>query len=71
MTTFRVLTLAAACGAVAWGGFQLSHMRAGVVTPPLADVLAAAGDESGLLASAAGANGSDRSYKISALSVFS
>ncbi|MEM7674488.1 MAG: MXAN_5808 family serine peptidase [Myxococcota bacterium] len=70
MTTFRVLTLAAVCGAVAWGGFQLSHMRAGVITPPLADVLAAAGDESGLLASAAGP-GSDRSYKISALSVFS
>ena len=70
MTKFRAIALAAACGVLAWGGYEVSHLRAGVASPPLADVLAAAGDESGLLASAASPNG-DRSYRISALSVFS
>ena len=70
MTKLRPIALAAACGALAWGGYEISHLRAGVATPPLADVLAAAGDESGLLASAA-SGGSERSYRISALSVFS
>ena len=70
MMKLRAIALAAACGVLAWGGYQLSHLRAGLATPPLADVLAAAGDESGLLANAA-SSGSDRSYRISALSVFS
>ncbi len=70
MTKLRSIALAAACGVLAWGGYQTSHLRADVATPPLADVLAAAGDESGLLASAA-SGGSERSYRISALSVFS
>ena len=64
------MALTAACGLMAWSGYKISHLRAGVETPPLADVLAAAGEESGFLASAAGAGG-DRSYRISALSVFS
>ena len=69
MMKFRAIALAAACGAFAWGGYQLSHLRAGVKTPPLADVLAAAGDESGLFANS-GNKGGDRGYRISALSVF-
>ncbi len=71
MTKLRAIALAAACGGFALAGYQLSHLRAGGEKPPLlSDVIAAAGGESGLFASAGNEEG-DRGYRISALSVFS
>lgn len=64
-----IFLVAIAC-ALAWGGYEVSHLRAGMRTAPFSEVLAAAGSEGGFLASADGSSG-DRNYRISSLSVFS
>jgi carboxyl-terminal processing protease len=65
----RSLGLVAACGLLGWAGYGVSLLRAGS-DAPISDVLAAAGDESGFLASGEASSGRDN-YRISALSVFS
>ncbi|MEQ8276649.1 MAG: MXAN_5808 family serine peptidase [Deltaproteobacteria bacterium] len=66
----KSLFLVAVCGALAWGGYEVSHLRAGMRAAPFSEVLAAAGGESGFLLGSDG-SGSDRNYRISSLSVFS
>jgi hypothetical protein len=67
----RSLSIALACCALAWGGYELSHLRARQGGGALPEVLAAAGGEGAqLLADASGGIGS-RGYRISSLSVFS
>ena len=66
----RVLMLAALCGAMMWGGYQASVLRAHSVSP-VREVLAAAGGQPGFFAGADDKGGSSDNYRISALSVFS
>jgi carboxyl-terminal processing protease len=71
MMHLRSLSIALACCALAWGGYELSHLRARQGGGALPEVLAAAGGEGAqLLADASGGIGS-RGYRISSLNVFS
>ena len=65
----RIFILAVLCGAMVWGGYQASVLRASTL-PPAGEVLAAAGGQPGFFAGAEGNSNSD-DYRISALSVFS
>lgn len=66
----RVITLATACLALAFGGWEVSHLRAGQAGAGLTEVLVAAGGEPGFI-SGGEVQSDDRSYRLSALSVFS
>ena len=66
----RVITLAIACLALAFGGWEVSNLRAGQAGAGLTEVLVAAGGEPGFI-SGGEVQSDDRSYRLSALSVFS
>ncbi|MCA9552828.1 MAG: PDZ domain-containing protein [Myxococcales bacterium] len=67
----RSLSIALACCVLAWGGYELSHLRARQGGGAIPEVLAAAGGEGAqLLADASGGVGG-RGYRISSLNVFS
>lgn len=68
--TLRTLFIAMACGLIGFGGYQVSHLRAGEQAPPLSEVLAAAGGESGY-AFLQDEQTEEDDYRISSLSVFS
>ena len=42
---FKTILLVAFCGALAWGGYEVSNLRAGMRATPFSEVLAAAGAE--------------------------
>ncbi len=64
----RILFITLACAFLAFGGYQISFLRAGL-TPPFQEVLAAAGSEVGITSAAGESEG--RGYRISSLTVFS
>lgn len=66
----RVATLVAACLALAFGGWEVSNLRAGQTVAGLGEVLVAAGGEPGFI-SGGEIQSDDKSYRLSALSVFS
>lgn len=66
----KTIFLVAVCGALAYGGYEVSNLRAGMRATPFSEVLAAAGGEGGFMAGPDGRSG-DRNYRISSLSVFS
>ena len=67
----RSLSIALACCVLAWGGYELSNLRARQGGGAIPEVLAAAGGEGAqLLADASGGVGG-RGYRISSLNVFS
>jgi carboxyl-terminal processing protease len=68
MMRFRVIALAAFCGALGWGGYSFSVHR-GAQSEPL-DVLAAAGSEPGFVSGGEGSTDNE-DYRISSLTVFS
>ncbi len=67
---FRFLSIALVCGALAYGGYEVSNRRARAALGGPAGILVASGEHGDLLADASGSMGG-RGYRISSLSVFS